>query len=305
MEQIKNRLILSPSIITGRRRIPIENDPCGGLAALYRTVPGRAVLKLLTRPAVSKIGGRLLSTKFSARWVPGFIHKNQIDMTQYEEERSSSYNAFFTRKIKPECRPVSMAPEHLISPCDARLSAYHIDEDSCFAIKDSRYSAADLLGGDPVAGACEHGLCLIFRLCVDDYHRYCYIDSGSKGENVFIPGELHTVRPLALRKYNIYKRNCREYTVLHTDHFREVVQVEVGALMVGKIRNHHGPCRFDRGEEKGLFEFGGSTIVLLLKKDTAVIDPDILENTVAGYETVVKYGERIGFTRAAIIIENR
>ena len=52
--------------------------------------------------------------------------------------------------------------------------------------------------------------------------------------------------------------------------------------------------RFERGEEKGMFEFGGSTVVLLLKKDAAVIDSDIMENSAAGAETRVRIGEVIG-----------
>ena len=138
------------------------------------------------------------------------------------------------------------------------------------------------------------GYCLIFRLEVDDYHRYCYIDNGTKTDNTFIAGELHTVNPVALERYNIYKRNSREYTVLHTENFGDVVQVEVGAMMVGRIVNHHGEGGFCRGEEKGKFEFGGSTIVMLFGKDTICPDEDILRNSAEGIETVVKYGEKIG-----------
>ena len=70
--------------------------------------------------------------------------------------------------------------------------------------------------------------------------------------------------------------------------------MEVGALLVGKIVNHHGTATVKRGQEKGYFQFGGSTVVLLLKKDAAVIDSDILENSENGIETVVKFGEKIG-----------
>jgi phosphatidylserine decarboxylase len=70
--------------------------------------------------------------------------------------------------------------------------------------------------------------------------------------------------------------------------------MEVGALLVGKIVNHHGPAAVRRGQEKGYFQFGGSTVVLLLKKDTALLDEDILENSRNGIETVVKFGEKIG-----------
>ena len=136
---------------------------------------------------------------------------------------------------------------------------------------------------------------MIFRLEVDDYHRYCYIDRGFKHKNIHINGELHTVNPIALKNCNIYKRNSREYTVLHTKNFGDVTQVEVGAMMVGKILNHHGCYHFEKGEEKGMFLFGGSTIVLLVEKNKIIPCAELLENTAQGFETVVKMGEKIGY----------
>lgn len=73
--------------------------------------------------------------------------------------------------------------------------------------------------------------------------------------------------------------------------------MEVGALLVGRIVNYHEKKEVKRGEEKGRFEFGGSTVILCLEKDKAVIDGDILSNSAAGIETVVKMGEKIGVTR--------
>ena len=139
---------------------------------------------------------------------------------------------------------------------------------------------------------------MIFRLEVNDYHRYCYIDSGVKSRNYRIDGELHTVNPIALGHYNIYKRNSREWTVLRTENFGDVTQIEVGAMFVGRIVNHHEKSRIRRGEEKGFFEFGGSTIVLLTERDRVEIDPDIMQNSADGFETVVKCGEKIGIKKA-------
>ena len=132
---------------------------------------------------------------------------------------------------------------------------------------------------------------------MDDYHRYCYAFDGEKGENVRLPGRLHTVNPIANDFFPIYKENAREYTILHTRAFGDVIAMEVGALLVGKIVNHHGQAPIRRGQEKGYFQFGGSTVVLLLKKDAALLDEDILENSRNGIETVVKFGERIGIAK--------
>ncbi|MDD6098285.1 MAG: phosphatidylserine decarboxylase [Oscillospiraceae bacterium] len=264
------------------------------LKKLYGTVWGRLLLKILTAPAVSEIVGAFMDSPLSKPFVSPFIRSHNIDTSQYIMTGVRSYNDFFTRKIKPQSRQIDMEKSHLISPCDSKLTVYRVDKDSLFRIKNSLYSIADLLNSKKLAERYSGGLCLIFRLEVDDYHRYCYIDSGTKTENWFIAGELHTVNPIALKHYNIYKRNCREYTMLRTENFGDVIQAEVGAMMVGRIVNHHGKASFRRGEEKGMFMFGGSTVVLLIERGRAVIDADIVRNSASGIETVVKYGEKIG-----------
>lgn len=264
------------------------------LKSLYGTFGGRCLLKLLTAPIVSKAAGAFMDSPLSKPLIRRFIRTSGIDTSQYVMCDFNSYNDFFTRTVREGCRPVDAVPEHLISPCDSKLTAYKIDDSSLFRIKDSYYSIADLLKSRRLAEKYKDGYCLIFRLEVDDYHRYCYIDSGRKSRNIFIGGELHTVNPIALERFNIYKRNCREFTVMRTDNFGDVVQVEVGAMMVGRICNHHGEGSFRRGDEKGMFEFGGSTIVMLFQKDAIRIDDDIWENSRDGAETVVKYGEKIG-----------
>ena len=264
------------------------------LEKLYGTSGGRLALRVLTRPFVSKIAGAFMDSPLSVPLIKPFIRRSGIDMSQYEKKRYWSYNDFFTRKVKPELRPVDMDEDALISPCDSKLTVYPIDSRSIFTIKGARYSLKDLLKNDFLARRFEGGWCMIFRLEVDDYHRYCYIDSGIKTGNTFIKGQLHTVNPIALKRYNIYKRNSREYTLIHTHNFGDVVQVEVGAMMVGRIFNLHGSGGICKGVEKGMFEFGGSTIVLLFEKGRAVPDKDILRNSRENCETVVKYGEKIG-----------
>lgn len=264
------------------------------LKKLYNTVSGRMVLKVLTAPFVSRTVGKYMDSPLSKPLIKPFIKNNGIDTSQYIMKNFSSYNDFFTRKVKPEKRPVDYNSRHLISPCDSKVTAYKIKRNSIFKIKNSLYRVSDMLKNEFLARRYDGGYCLIYRLEVDDYHRYCYIDDGIKTNNVFIYGELHTVNPVALKKYNVYKRNSREYTIMHTDNFGDVVQLEVGAMMVGKICNHHGEYSFMKGEEKGMFMFGGSTIVQLFEKDRIRPDSDILRNTRDGFETVVHYGEKIG-----------
>lgn len=265
--------------------------PGVSLRFLYNTPPGRLLLKAVTRPAVSKLVGRVLSSSFSKAFIPRFIRKNHIDVDRYDLSGVRSYNDFFSRALKPEALRVD---EGLISPCDAKLTAYPITQGALFTIKQSVYDLREMLGGDDVAETFEGGLCLIFRLSVDNYHRYCYFDDCRELRWRFLPGVLHTVQPIAFHRYNVYHQNCREYTVLDTAHFGTAVQLEVGALCVGKIENDHQTGPRKKGEEKGKFLFGGSTVVVLLQKEKAQVDPEILENTRKGLETVVTLGESIG-----------
>ena len=223
-----------------------------------------------------------------------FIKKNGISAEEYELGNLKCFNDCFVRRVKEGQRPIELSPDALISPCDGRLSAYRIKEDTVLPIKQSRYTISSLLAGDGISKKYENGVCLVYRLCVDNYHRYCYIDAGSKGKNVFIKGKLHTVRPVALESLPVFTENCREYTVMETENFGTVTQVEVGAMLVGKIKNHHEEYSFLRGEEKGLFLYGGSTIVVLLEKGRAVLPEELFEATERGEETLVKYGEQLG-----------
>lgn len=273
----------------------MANGQDKALQFLYRTTGGRLLLKIMTMPVISKIVGAFMDTSLSIFLIKPFIQKSRINLSEYRRKKYKSFNDFFTRQIRPELRPINHSKNTVISPCDARLTVHKISNRSVFKIKGSYYRTSDLLHNSFIARRYKGGYCMIFRLCVDDYHRYCYIDNGIQTENVHIKGELHTVNPIALEKYNIYKRNSREYTVLHTENFGDVVQIEVGAMLVGRIKNHHSNVyRFTKGEEKGMFEYGGSTVVLLFEKDMIEINNNILANSARGIETIVKYGAKIG-----------
>lgn len=261
---------------------------------LYGTFIGRLFVKVLSFPILSKFVGFLLNRGVSKFKIKSFVKKNDIDLSLYEKDSFKSFNDFFTRKMKSENIHINMDKDVFISPCDAKASCYEISLDSDFLIKGSYYNVKDLLGGDYIYKNYDGGYLIVLRLCADDYHRYIYLDNGTKGKNVFIKGVLNTVRPIAFEHYDIFKKNAREYSVLSTENFGDVVQVEVGAVLVGKISNFHEEYSFKRGEEKGMFQFGGSTIVLLVEKDRVIIDKDILDNSKEDIETIVKLGSRIG-----------
>ncbi len=267
-----------------------------GLSFLYNTILGRVCLKLLASRLLSKLVGRFMDSALSKPLIKNFIKKNGIDLNDYANTDFRCFNDCFIRKIKPELRPIDKNPSSLISPCDGLVSAYKIEDGRVYPIKQSKYTVESLLVNFPLAERYKNGTLLVIRLCVDNYHRYSYIDSGTKEDNVFIEGKLHTVRPIALEKRPVFCENCREYTLMHTDNFGDVVQIEVGAMLVGKIKNHQGKGEILRGEEKGLFLYGGSTVVLLIQEGKAVIDNIYFENTQNGLETPVKMGERVGIS---------
>lgn len=261
---------------------------------LYNTIPGRGILKILTSPTISKIGGAYMDSRISTIHIKSFIKNNKIDIKQYKKEKYSCFNDFFTRKILEEKRPVCMKENVLISPCDGRLSAYHISGNSDFYIKTSYYRIQDLLKDSEKAPDYKDGTCLIFRLCVDDYHRYIHIDNGTIIENKAIKGKLHTVRPIAVNRYPVFVQNSREYTIVETENFGTIAQIEVGALMIGKIKNHQKEGKVNKGAEKGMFLYGGSTIVVLLQKGIVDIPESYFEDTLKDIETKVNCGMQIG-----------
>ncbi|MBE7011588.1 MAG: phosphatidylserine decarboxylase [Ruminococcaceae bacterium] len=261
---------------------------------LYKTILGRAILKILTRPTLSRVAGCFMDSRLSAVYINRFIKKNNISLDDFEIESWKSFNHFFTRKVKPDARSFSSADTDFVSPCDGLLTVYPITDDLVFTVKNSEYSIASLLENKMPADKYKNGTCLVFRLTPTHYHRYHYFDSGYKTTNTKISGILHTVQPIAVENLPVYSRNSREYTTLHTDNFGDVIFMEVGALLVGRIVNYHNSCSFSKGEEKGKFEFGGSTIILLFENNKVNIDSTVLENNAKGIEFPVKAGQKLG-----------
>ena len=274
--------------------VPGDDGQDRFLEWMYGTRPGRLLVKLMIRPGVSRAAGWLLDRRVSALAVRPFIRKNHICMDDFEQRRFRSFNDFFTRRVLPGKRPVDDAPVHLIAPCDSKLTVYDIRPDSRFRVKGTEYTLEGLLQSKELAETFLGGTLLLFRLTVGDYHRYTYIDSGFVTGSTRIPGVFHTVNPAAASRCPIYRENTREYSLLESLRFGTVLQMEVGAAMVGRIVNAPGSRNVRRGEEKGRFEFGGSTVIVLLQKGRAILDADLLHNTAQDAETVVRLGERIG-----------
>lgn len=261
---------------------------------LYRTHCGRLLLKLLVRPSVSRAAGRFLSGRCSKPLIRPFIRKNRIatDDVLVPPGGFASFNDFFTRK-----RRISFPDDlhdRLISPCDGRLSRIPLRGETFLEVKNSVYTLTDLLCDAELAKSFEGGEALVFRLMPVDYHRYSYPADGTVTASKTIRGVLHTVRPIALRTVPVFFQNFREYQVIETEKFGRMVQMEVGALFVGRISNHSRPeenMTVAAGEEKGYFEFGGSTIILLREKNAPELNEKIRTATENGAELYVRVGE--------------
>ncbi len=282
---------------TGQQRVEPQFADAG-LRVLYGARPLLPLVdRLLARRWFSRVLAWPSTRPRSAATIPAFVQRFGIDLSDYVEQDYTSVADFFTRPFRPGARPVDAAPDRLVAPADSKLLAYPVSDDLTFQAKGLDYTLPELLGrGRPavVAGvpdATRHRWCLVFRLSVDDGHRYCFVDDGEVVDTYEIPGTLHTVGPRSDGKVRVLARNHRVVTRLDTAHFGTVTVVEVGAMVVGRICNH--PVRHARrGQEKGWFAYGGSTIVLVV--DGVRIDEDIVDASRSGLETKVRLGESVG-----------
>lgn len=264
------------------------------LRFLYHTAPGRCLLKLLVQPGVSRLAGSFLDSRPSRLLISPFQKRNGITLEGITVPQGGfpSFNAFFCRRRQEIT--FDPTPSHLISPCDGFLSVFPVDKSSVFTIKHTRYSLNALLRDDALAKEFSGGTALIFRLTPKHYHRYIFVDEGEIAAEKDIPGVLHTVRPIALEAGPVYIQNSRKYVLFHSEHFSDLIQMEVGALLVGRITNPQVSGPIVRGMEKGYFEFGGSTILLLLKKDQMALNPQLWDALRQAEEVPVTLGQWIG-----------
>ncbi len=260
---------------------------------LYGNALGRIILKLfIAGKAYSRFNAKRNSTRKSAKKIAPFVKEYGIITSDFEDREYTSFSDFFTRKLKDGKREFSCDKNDFISVADSKLLCYRITDDGKISIKNSVYTASEIIAED-LPKDFYGGYCLVFRLTVDDYHRYCFFDNGKLISKKFIDGKLHTVSPISSRRYKVFSENCRSVSYIETENFGACYQIEIGALLVGKIVNYSIE-HFCKGEEKGYFEMGGSTCVVIVKKDVIKMDEDILENSRKGLESKVLIGERIG-----------
>ena len=157
----------------------------------YDSFIGRSVLEIASLPVFSKLSRGVLNSRLSGGFVEQFAESNGIDMFDYEDKQYSSFNEFFTRRIKPGRRYFEKDEHKIVSPSDGKVSAYEITPSRTFVIKNSVYSIDSLLRDKKLAEKYAGGYALVIRLSVDDYHRYIYPISGLKSHDREIKGFLN------------------------------------------------------------------------------------------------------------------
>ena len=272
---------------------------------LYRSGAGQKLGTVFTNKYFSKAYGAFQDLPSSHRKVKPFIEKFNIKIDEYEpgsrpsldpRESYRTFNEFFIRKFKRGKRSFVTEMQQMAAFAEARYVGFDaVDEKSVYPVKGSYLLAKDLVGNDQIAKIFEGGPLLIARLCPVDYHRFHYPDNGKVLEHYPVTGVYDSVNPLALQyKNQIFIKNERHVSILQTENFGRLAYIEVGAICVGKIvQTHRWNKTFLRGEEKGYFLFGGSTVILLGEKGAWRPSSDISKNTAQGIETYLHLGQEV------------
>ena len=277
---------------TGRR---VAESVLGdrALRFAYETLLGRTLWPVLFGSKfVSALMGRRYDSPHSRGDIAKLASIPGCDPSEAEKpiEEYRSFNEFFTRRLKPGARPLG---DGITSPADGRLLLYRgVDADSPFPLKGATRTLREVLDGDAPDGIFDIA---VVRLAPVDYHRFHFpCDCSAEGETKVLPGRYHSVNPIALaRRPDVYAENERQIAKFRAA-FGTFWLVEVGAFGVGTIVQTHGTGPFAKGDEKGYFKFGGSTVMLVAMAGAISFDADLVGNSAAGLETLVRCGERIG-----------
>ncbi len=270
-----------------------------GNGFLSRTL-GKSLLTLVSRSRFfSYFFGLWQNLPWTKRRIEPFIKKFGINSDEFLLPMSSftSFNDFFTRKLKPEARPIAKDDRTAIIPADGRYLFYpRIDEADGFLIKGEKFDLGKLLEDKELARDYDKGTMVIARLCPTDYHRFHFPVNCTPGDVRLINGWLYSVNPIALKKnIEIFVQNKRTITSLETAEFGRVLFIEVGATSVGSIIQTYKPHEhYDKGAEKGYFSFGASTLVVLFQPNVIRLDDDLLAASSKRLEIKCLLGQSMG-----------
>jgi phosphatidylserine decarboxylase len=264
---------------------------------LYENPWGRRLEQWLgCRTPLNRLYGWLQRAPWTRARIPAYVASLGIDACEAELPLQSYRNLdeLFVRRLRPGARTVDPCPDHLLSPCDGRVRVFPRVEQGTLQVKACQVTVAELLGDEQAAARLAGGPAVVIRLAPADYHRFHFPDDGVAGAPRALGGPLHSVHPIALRAGAPSLLNRRTVTWLDSRGFGRLAMVEVGALVVGTIVQSYRPGPVARGQEKGYFRFGGSTVLLLLQPGRLQLDSDLVQTSSEGYETLVRMGSRLG-----------
>jgi phosphatidylserine decarboxylase len=277
----------------------------GMIKFAYNSIFGKALAPIIASRPLSQFYGALQDSSRSAKKVPPFLKNFDIPIDWYNkgsfedkpiEHSYKSFNEFFIRTFKEGKRPFVSDKNKMAAFAEARYFGHEkVTDDLIVPVKGNMIKAIDMIGDAELAKDFVGGPFIIARLCPVDYHRYHYPDNGKTLNSFQIAGDFHSVNPLALKFRNdILIKNERRVSILETENFGKIAYIEVGATCVGKIVQSFDESNdFSRGDEKGYFLFGGSTVIVCGEPGKWKPSSDILDNTKAGIETYIELGDEV------------
>lgn len=294
--------MMEPLLVIDRKSgEKVEEEIFGGSAIRY--LYGKGWLAGLLRRAsgrfswISTLFGLWQRQKWTKKNVAPFIKRFHIDTSEFEKQEFSSFNDFFIRKLKPQCRPI--ADTSAIIPADGRYRFFPVTQEPLF-VKGSSFDLAELLQDEMLAKQFQGGGCVTGRLCPTDCHRFYFPIDCIPGEPRLIHGPLFSVNPIAVKKNLRYlTQNKRYVTELASEVFGKVVFLEVGATNVGSIHQTYRPGKpVNKGDEKGFFSFGGSALIILFEPGAILFSKDLLHFLKeSDLEVLCKIGHPLGSIR--------
>ncbi|MCT4654806.1 MAG: archaetidylserine decarboxylase [Cohaesibacter sp.] len=260
----------------------------------YQDASSSLIERILFRsPWLSRLMGWYYDSPLSKGKIDSTIKELSIDESEFADSKESyaSFNDFFIRALKPEARPFEAGEGAILSPADGRVLVFpRLEEDVFVPVKGYPFSIHKMLPG--ISDRFVNGSLAIVRLCPADYHRYHFPCDGTITQSCDIDGPLHSVNPIALGAGpDVFGENKRSYTLVETANAGQMCFIEVGAFGVGAIVNTRSTGDVKAMDEKGYFKFGGSTVVVVFEEGKIRFSDDLVANSAAGKETLIKVGQ--------------
>jgi len=261
---------------------------------LYESHLGGLMANLCSRRSFSRLITWWSHGTGSRRRIESFVRTFDVQMEEYESVSYESFNDFFIRKFRDGVRSFCAEPERLPAWAEGVCLGWEcVTGTETFPVKGEHLTPAALLGSAEKAAAFSGGPLLLIRLRPQDYHRFHFADEGDIVEHYRVPGRLHSVNMLSLRqRSDVLARNERQVTIQQSARFGQLAYVEIGALLVGRIVQLD-VAHAQRGQQKGYFEYGGSTVALFGEPGAWKPDDDILAQTANRVETLIRLGTPI------------